>query len=91
MAVYLKARGIKFATQEDACSAMLRIASDRTINGRSLAVVPREDCPEGYFDNDQDDFAENTILHKLQKNALESSPRLAVSTKFHIIAKHLED
>ncbi|WEW61726.1 hypothetical protein PRK78_007220 [Emydomyces testavorans] len=75
-AQYLASRGIKFASKEDACAAMLRIASDRTVNGRSLAVVNREDCPEGYLDLDQDDFPENTLLRSLQDAALHATPGL---------------
>lgn len=58
----LAAQGIKYALSEDACAAMLRIASDPTINGRALAILPRENCPEGYMDLAQDDMPLSTIV-----------------------------
>jgi len=58
----IASRGIKYALSEDACAAMLRIASDSTINGRALAVLPREDIPEGYMDFAQDDTDHSTLI-----------------------------
>ena len=58
----LASQGIKYALSEDACSAMLRIASDLTINGRALAVLPRENVPEGYMDFAQDDASHRTLV-----------------------------
>ena len=58
----LASQGISYALIEDACSAMLRIASDSTINGRAFAILPRENCPEGYMDFAQDDTPLPTIV-----------------------------
>ncbi|OJD16863.1 hypothetical protein AJ78_03007 [Emergomyces pasteurianus Ep9510] len=63
---FFKSKGVEFASEDDACKAVMRIASDTTVNGRSLAVVPRVDCAEGYFDLTQDDFPEGSKLHALQ-------------------------
>ncbi|OAX77716.1 hypothetical protein ACJ72_07982 [Emergomyces africanus] len=67
---FFKSKGVKFASEDDACKAVLRIASDATVNGRSLAVVPRADCTDGYFDLTQDDFPEGSKLHDMQDIAV---------------------
>src|SRR5438045_3873521 len=62
----LASQGIKYALSEDACDAMLRIASDSTINGRALAILPRENVPEGYMDFAQDDTDPRTLVRDLE-------------------------
>ncbi|KKZ59969.1 hypothetical protein EMCG_00811 [[Emmonsia] crescens] len=72
---FFKSKGVKFASEDDACKAVLRIASDTTVNGRSVAVVPREDCTEGYFDLALDDFPEHSKLHIMQDLAINVGSR----------------
>ncbi|OAT11221.1 short chain dehydrogenase/reductase [Blastomyces gilchristii SLH14081] len=72
---FFKSKGVKFASEDDACKAVLRIASDTAVNGRSLAVVSKEDCAEGYFDLAQDDFSEGSKLHGMQDVALNVGSR----------------
>ncbi|EGC48022.1 conserved hypothetical protein [Histoplasma capsulatum var. duboisii H88] len=66
---FFKSKGVKFASESDACKAILRIASDTTVNGRSIAVVSKEDCAVGYFDLAEDDFPEGSKLYDLQNVA----------------------
>ncbi|PGH06780.1 hypothetical protein GX51_02221 [Blastomyces parvus] len=72
---FFKSKGVKFASEDDACKAVLRIASDTMVNGRALAVVSKEDCAEGYFDLAQDDFSEGSKLHDMQDVALNVGSR----------------
>jgi hypothetical protein len=72
----LASRGISYALVEDACSAMLRIASDSTINGRAFAILPRENCPEGYMDLAQDDTSLATMVPGIKEaNIFDYRPR----------------
>ncbi|KAM5347460.1 hypothetical protein ACJ41O_010465 [Fusarium nematophilum] len=75
---YCKSKGIVFAESADAAAAWLRISSDREINGRSFAIVPREMAPSGYFDIGKDDYGEDELLSKLQDMLLRTSHRLQV-------------
>ncbi|OAL45144.1 NAD(P)-binding protein [Pyrenochaeta sp. DS3sAY3a] len=50
--------GIEFGEQDDVANCMLRIASDKAINGRSLMIVPRSIAKEGFKDIDRDDYPE---------------------------------
>ncbi|QSS59123.1 short chain dehydrogenase/reductase [Histoplasma capsulatum] len=68
-------KGVKFASESDACNAILRIASDTTVNGRSIAVVSKEDCAGGYFDLAEDDFPEGSKLYDLQNVAINVGSR----------------
>ena len=63
---HLEGKGVEFAHGEDCDAAMLRIACDRGIHGRSFAIVPRGDFAHGYIDADQDDWDEGEYLQKLQ-------------------------
>ncbi|KAL6708924.1 hypothetical protein ACN47E_002331 [Coniothyrium glycines] len=51
--------GIEFGEQEDVAACMMKIASDKSINGRSLMIVPRTIAKEGYKDIDKDDYTED--------------------------------
>jgi len=62
----LKSVGAEFAEVEDSVKAVMRVATDKSINGRSFAVVPRNTCAQGYLDIDHDDFKEGDILYNLQ-------------------------
>lgn len=57
---------------------MLRIATDKSINGHSLAIVPRDDHPQGYIDAELDDEEDGTYWDKLQKVTLAASIRSTV-------------
>ena len=79
----LESKGVKFSLKEDCAAAMLRIATDKTVNGRSLAIVPREDHKQGFIDADMDDLQEGTYFDQLQKVTLAASIRSSVSiTKY---------
>ncbi|KAK4893569.1 hypothetical protein LTR27_008036 [Elasticomyces elasticus] len=54
--------GVKFAAKEDASSAVLHMASDKSLNGRSLAVVTKDINPRGYIDVREDDFTEGEFM-----------------------------
>ncbi|KAK3720607.1 hypothetical protein LTR37_003656 [Vermiconidia calcicola] len=56
-------RGLKFAGEADAGAAVMRLASDKSINGRACANVARNIAPQGFTDllhdgNAQDDSLE---------------------------------
>ncbi|PGH05247.1 hypothetical protein AJ79_06858 [Helicocarpus griseus UAMH5409] len=72
---FFASKGVKFASGEDASKATLRIASDQSVNGRSLAVVSREDCAEGYLDLAQDDYPEGSQLRAWQELSLKIGSR----------------
>ncbi|KAF2792849.1 NAD(P)-binding protein [Melanomma pulvis-pyrius CBS 109.77] len=55
---WLTERGIEFGEQEDVANCMMRIATDRSVNGKSLMIVPRSIAKEGYMDIDKDDYTE---------------------------------
>jgi len=65
----LTAAGTKFATVEDAGTAILKLASDKSIIGRSFAIVPRDQHPRGYIDVNVDDYTEGSMLYGWQKGA----------------------
>ncbi|KAI5300068.1 hypothetical protein KEM55_000219 [Ascosphaera atra] len=62
----IEALGVHLATFDDATLAVLRCASDTTINGRALGVLPRQYCKTGYCDLDSDDYAPDSDMHKWQ-------------------------
>ncbi|KAF2173420.1 hypothetical protein M409DRAFT_48402 [Zasmidium cellare ATCC 36951] len=47
-------RGIILAEKEDAAKAVLHLASDETIHGRSIMIIPRKEAAEEYVDMDRD-------------------------------------
>jgi len=74
----LKSKGVEFSLIEDCTAAMLRIATDKSINGRALAIVPRSQVPQGFLDANMDDEEDGSLFDKLQKQALAASIRSAV-------------
>jgi hypothetical protein len=74
----LESKGVKFSLKEDCAAAMLRIATDKSVNGHSLAIVPREDHAQGYIDAELDDEEDGTYWDKLQKVTLAASIRSSV-------------
>jgi hypothetical protein len=95
---YLDGRGIGFALVEDCSQAMLLIAADRTINGKSaapvmrastdilggraLGVVSRQHNARGLMDLDLDDFKEGMLYHEWQEIVLDTAEILVV--RIHI-------
>ncbi|KAF5017616.1 hypothetical protein F66182_10442 [Fusarium sp. NRRL 66182] len=66
-------RGIEFGEQKDVSSCMLRIATDKSINGRSLMITPRSVAKEGFVDIDREDYKhvpEDEYLKKVQESQL---------------------
>ncbi|KAK1761629.1 hypothetical protein QBC33DRAFT_582249 [Phialemonium atrogriseum] len=61
-----EAMGVDFATEDDAVTAVVRLMTDTSINGRNLGIVPRQLSLSGYLDLERDDFDEGTPLNKLQ-------------------------
>ncbi|KAF4485341.1 5'-hydroxyaverantin dehydrogenase [Colletotrichum fructicola Nara gc5] len=65
--------GVEFGEQEDVANCMMRVACDKTINGRSLMITPRSITKEGYMDIDRDDYKdvpEDSYLKRLQESQL---------------------
>lgn len=50
--------GIEFGEQADCGGCMIRIASDKSINGRSLMICPRTTAKEGFVDVDKEDYSD---------------------------------
>ena len=68
----MKAKGIEMAKVESCVAAVMRIATDKTINGRSFAIVPYSEAKEGFIDLDEDDYKEvDTYLSKFQQKVVE--------------------
>ncbi|KAF7912521.1 uncharacterized protein EAF01_001542 [Botrytis porri] len=66
--------GVKFAEAEDAASALLRILSDRTINGKSLFVPARKWAPAEYLELDVDDYPGNELIQEIQVDQMKAAP-----------------
>lgn len=76
---YVESKGAKFAEPADAAGALIKIASDPSINGRCLAVVHRDEAPLGYHDQQLDDYPEGTTIQDQQTMLLKCSHRLQIS------------
>ncbi|KAG8163054.1 hypothetical protein KVR01_007532 [Diaporthe batatas] len=66
-------RGVEFGEQADCAGCMMRIATDKTINGRSFMITPRSIAAEGFIDADREDYAPegpDEYLAKLQASQL---------------------
>ncbi|KAG9789867.1 hypothetical protein KCU88_g1469, partial [Aureobasidium melanogenum] len=77
---HLKNANTQFATVDDAASALSRIVADKSIHGRSLAILPRSLAPRGYVDLCDDD-QEGTLLYKLQEAASKGTHRSSLSAE----------
>ncbi|EHY52470.1 hypothetical protein ABEF95_014906 [Exophiala dermatitidis] len=77
---HLKNANTQFATVDDAASALLRIVADKSIHGRSLAILPRSLAPRGYVDLCDDD-QEGTLLYRLQEAASKGTHRSSLSAE----------
>ncbi|EEY23340.1 hypothetical protein D7B24_004898 [Verticillium nonalfalfae] len=70
---WLMDRGVEFGEQEDVGGCMMRVACDKSINGRSLMITPRSMAKEGFMDINRDDYLdtpEDAYLKKVQENQL---------------------
>ncbi|KAJ5825866.1 Short-chain dehydrogenase/reductase SDR [Penicillium riverlandense] len=66
---WLIEHGIEFGEQADCAGAMMRIACDKTINGRSLMITPRTVAKEGFVDVDREDYTEPKDEYFIKKQA----------------------
>ena len=64
---------MELATAEDGGRLLLRILSDKTINGRSLFLSPRKWAPQGYIDLDIDEYRSD-LLQEIQVDQLKGAP-----------------
>ncbi|KAF7553303.1 hypothetical protein G7Z17_g3693 [Cylindrodendrum hubeiense] len=70
---WLLDRGVEFGEQIDVAACMMRIATDKSINGRSLAITPRSIAKEGFQDIDRDDYKdtkEDEYFKRVQESQL---------------------
>jgi NAD(P)-dependent dehydrogenase (short-subunit alcohol dehydrogenase family) len=70
----VKAKGVEFATVEDAGQCLLRILSDATVNGRSLFIAARKWAAAGYMDLDLEDTEENELRKEIQFDQMRPAP-----------------
>ena len=68
----VKSLGVEFATLEDAGQCLLRIVSDKSLNGHSLFLSPRKWAPRGYFDLGLDDY-EDELMNEITADQLKGS------------------
>lgn len=66
--------GVQLATAEDAGQCLLRILSDREVNGRSLFVSARKWAERGYVDLDLDEYTGNELLQEIQADQVRFAP-----------------
>ncbi|KAH8695552.1 hypothetical protein BGW36DRAFT_463120 [Talaromyces proteolyticus] len=55
---WLIENGIEFGEQADCAGAMMRIACDKSVNGRSIMITPRTKTEQGFMDVDMEDYAD---------------------------------
>ncbi|KAH8736225.1 hypothetical protein BGZ61DRAFT_339582 [Ilyonectria robusta] len=70
---WLVDRGVEFGEQIDVAGCMMKIATDKSINGRSLMITPRSVAKEGFQDIDRDDYkdiTEDEYFKKVQESQL---------------------
>ncbi|KAI9046036.1 short chain dehydrogenase/ reductase [Aspergillus affinis] len=63
----LTKKGVEFAPQEDVAECMMKLATDRTINGHSLMITPKSVAKEGYKDVDMDDHIDEGYFKRTQE------------------------
>ncbi|KAJ5261439.1 hypothetical protein N7478_012034 [Penicillium angulare] len=66
----LISKGVEFAPPEDVATCMMRLATDRTINGHSLVITPRSVAKEGFMDVNMDDHVEEGFFKRNQETQL---------------------
>ncbi|KAJ5983094.1 hypothetical protein N7481_005193 [Penicillium waksmanii] len=67
----LISKGVEFAPQEDVATCMMKLATDRTINGHSLMITPKSVAKEGYKDVGMDDHIEEGYFKRTQEIQLD--------------------
>lgn len=70
----IKSKGVEFATTEDAGQCLLRLLSDKTVNGHSLFVAARKWAPKGYMDLDLENTEENELRKEVQIDQMRGAP-----------------
>lgn len=70
---HVRNSGVEFAEVEDAGQCLLRILSDRSINGRSLFVSARKWAPRGYLDLDLEGYS-GALVEEIQEDQMKSAP-----------------
>ncbi|CZT15198.1 related to short-chain alcohol dehydrogenase [Ramularia collo-cygni] len=65
--------GVALAEADDAGQCLLRILSDRQINGRSLFVSPRKWAPRGYLDLDMEGLP-SALTEEIQEEQVKFGP-----------------
>ncbi|KAJ5436691.1 Short-chain dehydrogenase/reductase SDR [Penicillium cf. griseofulvum] len=81
---WLIERGVEFGEQADCAGAMMRIACDKSINGRSLMITPRSIAKEGFMDVDKEDYFDPKDAYFAKKQA--SQDRAKAGHYLHIMA-----
>lgn len=66
----LVAKGIEFAPQSSVAACMMKLATDSTISGHSLMVVPHSVAKEGFMDVDKDDITDDAYFVRTQQTQL---------------------
>ncbi|KAJ5497400.1 hypothetical protein N7463_009387 [Penicillium fimorum] len=66
----LMAKGVEFAPPEDVAMCMMKLATDRTINGHSLMITPKSVSKEGFKDVGMEDHIEDGYFKRTQKAQL---------------------
>jgi NAD(P)-dependent dehydrogenase (short-subunit alcohol dehydrogenase family) len=70
----IKAKGVEFATVEDAGQCLLRILGDSSVNGHSLFISARKWAKSGYMDIGLEDTEENDLRKEIQHDQMLGSP-----------------
>lgn len=71
---HIEDSGVQFSEAKDAAACLLRILSDRQVNGHSFFISPRKWVPKGYIDLDVDDFSGNSFMQDIQKDLVLAAP-----------------
>ncbi|KAF2168453.1 hypothetical protein M409DRAFT_65432 [Zasmidium cellare ATCC 36951] len=71
---HVRRSGVDLASAEDGGRCLLRILSDRSINGRSLFLSPKKWASSGYIDLDIDEYMGNERLQEIQADQIKSAP-----------------
>ncbi|KAJ5755452.1 adam [Penicillium manginii] len=66
--------GVQFAESSEAGQCLLRILSDKNINGRSFFVSGKKWSTSGYLDLDIEDYQENSLVDSIQRDQVKSAP-----------------
>ncbi|KAJ9646735.1 hypothetical protein H2204_000427 [Knufia peltigerae] len=66
---WLIEHGIEFGEQIDCAGAMMRIACDKGVNGRSLMITPRSFAAQGFVDVDKEDYRDPSDEYYIKKQA----------------------